>query len=490
MVSTYTPNKNLELPGFNDYVNSWNTPVNADFTAIDTALGGVTNLSVTGISGDVTLTSTQYRPFQIIISGTLTANVRYRVPASVGGQWTVTNNTTGAFTLTIASAAGGSNISLPSGTTIVSCDGTASGMRLSVSSSSSAVTSFGGGTTGLTPAAASTGPITLGGTLAVANGGTGLSSTPANGQIDIGNGTGFTRATLTAGSGVTITNGAGSIIISSSTSGGTVTSVGVSGGTTGLTTSGGPVTGSGTITLAGTLAVANGGTGITTTPSNGQLLIGNGSGYTAATLSAGANMTITNAAGSITLAASGGKFQSQVFSSSGTWTAPTGVTTARVTLVGGGGGNSGWDLGDGSYGGRGGFIVALVTVTPGTAYTVTVGTGGTGGAVQSTGGTGGTTSFGSLASATGGAGGVWPVGNDGSPGTGSTTGTTLRNSWVAVGGTIFSGSTSYNNTTSGNQAAVAWSTSSIYQAGSTGSGNFGNQGCGAIGGAVLVEWVQ
>lgn len=46
--------------------------------------------------------------------------------------------------------------------------------------------------------------------------------------------------------------------------GGTVTSVAVSGGTTGLTTSGGPITGSGTITLAGTLAVANGGTGATT----------------------------------------------------------------------------------------------------------------------------------------------------------------------------------------------------------------------------------
>jgi hypothetical protein len=45
--------------------------------------------------------------------------------------------------------------------------------------------------------------------------------------------------------------------------GGTVTSVDVSGGTTGLTTSGGPITNSGTITLSGTLAVANGGTGIT-----------------------------------------------------------------------------------------------------------------------------------------------------------------------------------------------------------------------------------
>ena len=46
-----------------------------------------------------------------------------------------------------------------------------------------------------------------------------------------------------------------------STSSGTVTSVDVSGGTTGLTTSGGPVTSSGTITLAGTLVAVNGGTG-------------------------------------------------------------------------------------------------------------------------------------------------------------------------------------------------------------------------------------
>jgi hypothetical protein len=42
---------------------------------------------------------------------------------------------------------------------------------------------------------------------------------------------------------------------------GTVTSVDVTGGTTGLTTSGGPVTTSGTIIFAGTLNIANGGTG-------------------------------------------------------------------------------------------------------------------------------------------------------------------------------------------------------------------------------------
>lgn len=55
----------------------------------------------------------------------------------------------------------------------------------------------------------------------------------------------------------------GTAWVNSSAGSGTVTSVALSGGTTGLTTSGGPITTTGTITLAGTLAVANGGTGAT-----------------------------------------------------------------------------------------------------------------------------------------------------------------------------------------------------------------------------------
>jgi len=54
--------------------------------------------------------------------------------------------------------------------------------------------------------------------------------------------------------------------------------------------------------VSGTVAVANGGTGLTTTPSIGQLNIGNGSGFTRATLTAGNNVTISNAAGSISIA--------------------------------------------------------------------------------------------------------------------------------------------------------------------------------------------
>ena len=51
------------------------------------------------------------------------------------------------------------------------------------------------------------------GTLPIGNGGTGLTATPTSGQIDIGNNTGFTRTTLTQGANVTITNGSGSITI-------------------------------------------------------------------------------------------------------------------------------------------------------------------------------------------------------------------------------------------------------------------------------------
>jgi hypothetical protein len=62
------------------------------------------------------------------------------------------------------------------------------------------------------------------GTLGIGYGGTGLTSTPANGALDIGNGTGFTRTTLTAGSGITITNASGSITVATSGgSGATIT---------------------------------------------------------------------------------------------------------------------------------------------------------------------------------------------------------------------------------------------------------------------------
>jgi len=118
-------------------------------------------------------------------------------------------------------------------------------------------------------------------------------------SILYGNGSGgFSNVTI--GSGVSFAGGT----LSATGAGGTVTSVNASGGSTGLTFSGGPITTSGTLTLAGTLAVANGGTG-QTSYTDGQLLIGNSSGntLTKATLTAGTGISITNAGGSITITA-------------------------------------------------------------------------------------------------------------------------------------------------------------------------------------------
>ncbi len=60
-------------------------------------------------------------------------------------------------------------------------------------------------------------PLTTGvtGILPIANGGTNNSATPTDGQLLIGNGTSYSLDTLTAGTGITITNGAGAITISS-----------------------------------------------------------------------------------------------------------------------------------------------------------------------------------------------------------------------------------------------------------------------------------
>lgn len=101
--------------------------------------------------------------------------------------------------------------------------------------------------------------------------------------------------------------------------------------------------------------------------------------------------------------------KSQAFTSSGTWTAPAGVTVATVLLVGGGGAGGGVSSGSsyspaGGHGGGGGqMMLVTVPVTAGSSYTVTIGAGGTGG--TGNGNNGGDTSFGTLAYAGGGQGG-------------------------------------------------------------------------------------
>lgn len=109
----------------------------------------------------------------------------------------------------------------------------------------------------------------------------------------------------------------------------------------------------------------------------------------------------------------------QLFSTSGSFTVPTGVTKVKVTLVGAGGGgcNSG-GMCMTANGGKGSAGFAMVSgLIPGATVTVTIGTGGT---LSASGGSGGTTSFGAHVIADGGTGATsGGFGTDGGPLTGS-----------------------------------------------------------------------
>ena len=195
------------------------------------------------------------------------------------------------------------------------------------------------------------------GIVPVDSGGTGLGTIPTNGQLLIGNGTGYTLNTLGYGVGISVTNGAGTIVVantgvlsniagtgisvssatgnvtigntgvlsiiagtgisaSSTTGNVTLSNTGVlswSGGSTGLT----PATATtGAVTLGGLLAIANGGTNGTATPTAYGVAYGTGTAYA---------FTAAGTTGQVLTATTGG---------APTWAAPayTGTVTA-VSVV-------------------------------------------------------------------------------------------------------------------------------------------------------------
>jgi hypothetical protein len=187
------------------------------------------------VSGDVNVTGNYYVNGVVIGtgSGTVTsvAMNTNTTGLSVSGGTSQTITTSGTFSLTWASTVPTNGIYIPTANTLGFASNSTDAMRVN---SNSVVTM--------------TNPLPIG------SGGTGLGSVPANGQLDIGNGTGFTRTVLTAGSGVSIANGVGSITISATGSGGTVTSLTQG---TGVTLSPNPITTSGSISIGQAVGTSN-----------------------------------------------------------------------------------------------------------------------------------------------------------------------------------------------------------------------------------------
>jgi len=187
----------------------------------------------------------------------------------------------------------------------------------------------------------------------------------------------------------------------------------------------------------------------------------------------------------------------QTFTSSGTWTKPSGINAVIIYVQGGGGGGGGaaasTKLGGG---GAGGFVKKFINSGLGSTETITIGSGGAGGAMGGNGGsTGGTSSFGAHASATGGQGGGGTNGLGGSGGAGSggdinLTGATGENdsdTAQTVGGAGSGGLSKFQGNGRGGGAGAAGDSAATNSGSGGGGGNSNNPGGAGGSGIIIVE---
>lgn len=205
MPTSYTPLLGLALPVTGELAGTWGTTVNDSITElVEDSIAATATASVT--SGNWTLSTTgsgavnEARCAILIPTGTPGVS-RNIIAPSQSKAYIVINQSNAAVVLKGA---------LTTGATIAA--------------GTEAICAW-DGSDFVTVATADIGNLT--GTLPVSKGGTGQ-TTYTDGQLLIGNSTGNTlaKSTLTAGSGVTITNGSGSITISATGSGGDVTAAG------------------------------------------------------------------------------------------------------------------------------------------------------------------------------------------------------------------------------------------------------------------------
>ncbi len=189
----------------------------------------------------------------------------------------------------------------------------------------------------------------------------------------------------------------------------------------------------------------------------------------------------TGATGATGAQGPGGFNGAQLFTASGTWTAPPTITHVMVECVGGGGGGAGFLIAGtptGGQGGGGAYTKALFAVTPGEQYTITVGAGGIG--VPEF-GTSGLPSI--FENAAGTAGVVAAGGTEGAAGTGGAGGAADTNSADLFASPGLSGGNGNSVNPNGVQLAPNGT-----DFGEGGAGSTTGTAQGGASGAVLLTW--
>lgn len=256
------------------------------------ALTGGTGITTSGTYPNFTITNSA--PDQIVsLTGTGTATVTGTYP-----NFTINSADQYVGTVTSVNATAGTGISVSGGPI------TSSGSITITNTAPDQVVSLTGSGTvtvsGTYPNFTITGADQYVGTVTSVNAtaGTGISVSggpiTSSGSITITNTAPDQVVSLTAGTGVSVTGTYPNFTIAATGGTGTVTSVNVSGGTTGLSFSGGPITTSGTITMAGTLAIANGGTNGSASPAAGAVAYGTGTAYAFTTAGTAGQVLLSN----------------------------------------------------------------------------------------------------------------------------------------------------------------------------------------------------
>ncbi len=209
-------------------------------TGVTSIVAG-TAISISGATGAVTINNTGVTSFSASTTG-LTPATPTTGAIVLGGTLVVGNGGTGGTTFTtngVIYGAGTSPLGVTAaGTTgqiLVGNTGTAPSWA---TASSTVVTSFQTSLSGLTPSTATTGAVTLAGTLNSTSGGTGTGTAPTAGQVLVGTTGGqYVPFTITTGTGISTTTGSGTLQINNTgvTSNVAGTGISVSGATGAVT---------------------------------------------------------------------------------------------------------------------------------------------------------------------------------------------------------------------------------------------------------------